>query len=106
MDDDLDMDAGLDRHVWESEWASIEPMLDDEPGEALPTADDLVSRMLEERGFPDDAVGAEGLDPELAADLEEARRVMEAHEAGEDLSAAEVIGAGAAYKRIDRKSVV
>ncbi len=100
MDDDLDMDAGLDRHVWESEWASIEPMLDEDPAEALTTADDLVTRMLDERGFPDDAVGAEGLDPELSADLEEARRVMQAHEDGEDLSAAEVIAAGSAYKRV------
>jgi hypothetical protein len=98
--EDNGMDAGLDRHLWESEWASIEPLLDDEPGEALSTADDLVERMLVERGFPDDEVAREGLDPELTADLEEARRITDQHDAGEDVSVGDSIAAAAAYKRV------
>jgi hypothetical protein len=98
--EDNDMDAGLDRHLWESEWASIEPLLEDDPGEALSTADDLVERMLAERGFPSDTVAGEGLDPDLAADLEEARRITEAHDAGEDVSAADTIAAARAYKGV------
>ncbi len=94
------MDAGLDRHLWESEWASIEPLLDDEPGEALSTADDMVERMLVERGFPDDEVARAGLDPELTADLEEARRITDLHDSGEDVSVGDSIAAAAAYKRV------
>ena len=45
-------EPGLDRHDWESEWASLEPDLEDSPREALPAIGDLVERMVRERGIP------------------------------------------------------
>ena len=42
---------GLDRHEWESELATLEPQLEDDPASALPGLADLVERMLLERGY-------------------------------------------------------
>ena len=96
--DDLGMDAGLDRHDWETEWADIEDLLEDDPGEGLPAADELIERMMVESGFPTDTVAEEGVDPEITATLAEARRVTAAYDAGEDVSAADTIAAAAAYR--------
>jgi hypothetical protein len=98
--EDMEMDPGLDRHVWESEWAQIRELLDDDPQEGLGAADDLIERMLVERGFPEDTVGREGVDVEITAELEEARRVTEAHDAGEEVGAADTIAAASAYQRL------
>jgi hypothetical protein len=59
-------EPGLDRHEWESAWASLEASVLESPREALPDLDDLVRRMLEESGFSvDDPVAREGDDPEI-----------------------------------------
>jgi hypothetical protein len=50
------VEPGLDRHDWESEWAGLEEAIADSPVQALPEVDALVSRMLEERGYPRDEV--------------------------------------------------
>jgi len=52
-------EPGLSRHEWESEWVSLEEQLEDSPVDVLPELDDLVERMLNERGYAiDDPVGA------------------------------------------------
>ena len=38
------LEAGLDRHEWESEWAPLEEQLEDSPADLLPELDDLVAR--------------------------------------------------------------
>ena len=37
------MDPGLDRHEWESRWASLEEELEDSPRDVLPELDELVA---------------------------------------------------------------
>jgi hypothetical protein len=39
------LEPGLDRHEWESEWATLEEELADSPADVLPELDDLVARM-------------------------------------------------------------
>jgi hypothetical protein len=59
-------EPGLDRHEWESEWASLEEDFDADPGNALRQAHELITRMLRERGILDDElVTNEGADPDL-----------------------------------------
>ena len=44
-------EPGLDRHEWETEWAALDEALEESPVQALPELHDLVTRMLEERGY-------------------------------------------------------
>lgn len=85
-------EPGLDRHEWESEWASLEPAVLESPREALPEIDDLVRRMLEERGFAlDDPVAREGDDPEIQRTYAAAHEVrIRAERDDEDLSPGDV----------------
>jgi hypothetical protein len=70
------LEPGLDRHEWESEWASLEEELSDSPADVLPELDDLVARMLEARGYaPDDPVAREGDDRDVIADFLAAREM-------------------------------
>jgi hypothetical protein len=70
------LEPGLDRHEWESEWQSLEEELADSPADVLPELDDLVARMLEERGYAiDDPVAREGDDREIVAEFLAAREV-------------------------------
>jgi hypothetical protein len=70
------MDPGLDRHEWESRWASLEEELEDSPRDVLPELDELVAQMLQERGFEiDDPVVREGDGREVIADFFSAREI-------------------------------
>ena len=70
------MEPGLDRHEWESRWASLEEELEDSPRDVLPELDELVAQMLEERGFAiDDPVAREGDGREVIADFFSAREI-------------------------------
>jgi hypothetical protein len=72
-------EPGLDRHEWESEYASFEEGLRDHPAQGLPQLADLVERMLRERGVdleqPDE--------DELAAEYRAARDLADASERGD-----------------------
>jgi hypothetical protein len=69
-------EPGLDRHEWESEWASIMDDAEDSLDETLPLLDELVLRMLEERGFaPLDSVAEDGDEPEILASFRAAHDV-------------------------------
>ena len=64
------LEPGLDRHEWESRWASLEEDLEDSPRDVLPELDSLVQQMLEERGFAiDDPVAREGVGREVVDDF-------------------------------------
>ena len=88
-------EPGLDRHEWESEWASLEASVLESPREALPELDDLVARMLEESGFAvDDPVAREGDDPEVVKTYLAAHEVrLQAERDDEDLSPGDVAAA-------------
>jgi hypothetical protein len=69
-------EPGLDRHEWESEWASLEEGFTDDPAGSLRFVHELIGRMLKERAILDDeSVAKEGADPEL----------MRPYEAGAEL---------------------
>jgi hypothetical protein len=84
-------EPGLDRHEWETEWAELEPLVVDSPGEALPELDSLVARMLAEVGYPvetPDAVDDDGVDPEVMTSF------LAAHEIAERVDRAETVDPG------------
>ena len=70
------LEPGLDRHEWESRWASLEEELEDSPRDVLPQLDELVGQMLGERGFAiDDPVASEGEAPEAVTEFRAAREI-------------------------------
>ena len=96
------IEPGLDRHEWESEWQSLEEQLADAPAEALSDVDDLVERMLIERGYSiADPVAREGDDRELVAEFQAAREISRLVEQGsEDVSPGDVAAAVNGYRAI------
>jgi hypothetical protein len=75
---DAMLEPGLDRHEWESRWASLEEELADSPRDVLPELDALVGQMLEERGFAiDDPVAREGEGREVVDDFFSAREITQ-----------------------------
>jgi hypothetical protein len=72
------LEPGLDRHEWESRWASLEEDLEDSPRDVLPELDALVAQMLQERGFAiDDPVAREGEGREVVDDFFSAREITQ-----------------------------
>jgi hypothetical protein len=79
----MSFDPGLNRHEWESEFASIEEDLHDDPDNALPELDRLVARMLEEAGYDlGDPVAREGEEREVIAEYVAAHEITRLSEAG------------------------
>ena len=78
-----EFEPGVDRHIWESEWQALEPALEDSPRETLPELEDLIARMLVARGYQiEEAVTAEGAEPEIVREFESARDITRRSEAG------------------------
>jgi hypothetical protein len=70
------LEPGLDRHEWESRWASLEEDLEDSPRDVLPELDELVHQMLDERGYAiEDPVAREGDGRDVVADFFAAREI-------------------------------
>ena len=100
-------DPGLDRHEWESEWATLEPLVVDSPEEALPELDGLVGRMLAERGYPleeeaepESPVAEEGIDPEVHAAFRVAREITRQVDRGENVDPGDVGQAVQLYREL------
>jgi hypothetical protein len=72
-------DPGLDRHEWESEYASVDAELRDDPEQGLPQLADLVERMLADRQVDPDASGDTS---ELVAEYRSARETADRVERG------------------------
>ena len=71
-------EPGLDLHDWESQMASLEDGLRDEPARALPELADLVEKMLIECGYAlDDPVAREGDEPEVVRSYAAAREIAD-----------------------------
>lgn len=87
-------EPGLDRHDWETEWATLEPELEDSPREALPALGDLVERMVRERGIP-------AGEPVADEDTEEIFVTLrEAWETAEDVDRGDVAAAVNLYREV------
>ena len=95
-------EPGLNRHEWESEMASIDEDLHDDPAGALSELDNLVARMLQETGYDvDDPVVREGEEREVVAEFLAAREIKEAYERGSDeLSPGDIAAAVNDYREI------
>lgn len=77
-------DPGLDRHEWETAWASIEDDLRDDPDAAVSQLADLVHDMLLTRGYGvDDPVERAGDEPEIVSTYRSARDTAERAELGQ-----------------------
>jgi hypothetical protein len=78
-------EPGLSRHEWESEWAALQEQLEDSPAEVLTELDDLVGRMLNERGYAiDDPVAREGDEREVLSEFLAAREITRLLDEGSD----------------------
>jgi hypothetical protein len=78
-------EPGLSRHEWESEWAALQEELEESPAEALSELDDLVERMLNERGYAiDDPVARDGDEREVVAEFLAAREITRLVDEGSD----------------------
>ena len=96
------IEPGLNRHEWESEWQSLEEQLADAPAETLPDVDDLIERMLIERGYAiGDPVAREGDDREIVAEFQAAREITRlVADGADDVSPGDVAAAVNGYRAI------
>ena len=84
-------DPGLDLHEWASEYASIEPDLEDDPAAALSELANLVRRILAARGFAvDDPVADDGEEPEVLAQFRAAQEVSRLVDSGADVDPGDI----------------
>ena len=95
-------EPGLSRHEWESEWAALQEQLEESPAGALTELDDLVERMLNERGYAlDDPVAREGDEREVVAEFLAAREITRLVDKGSDaVSPGDVAAAVNGYRSI------
>jgi hypothetical protein len=95
------IEPGLDRHEWETEWQGLEPLVVDSPAEALPELDNLIERMMTERGFPlTEEQAPESSDPEVVAEFLEARRITNLVEHGGPVDPGDVGAAVTGYRNL------
>jgi hypothetical protein len=96
------VEPGLNRHEWESEMASIDEDLHDDPAGALSELDDLLARMLNETGYDiDDPVVREGEEREIVSEFLAAREITQAYERGsEELSPGDIAAAVNDYREL------
>jgi hypothetical protein len=94
-------EPGVNRHEWETEWRALEPLVVDAPAETLPELDELVERMMVERGYPGDEEHVhEAPEPEVAAEFLEARRLTRLVERGEVVGPSDVGAAVTGYRNL------
>lgn len=96
------LEPGLDRHEWESEWQALEEQVADSPAESLKDLDDLISRMLEARGYAiNDPVAVEGEERDVVAEFLAARDTTRLVESGsDDISPGDVAAAVNGYRAV------
>jgi hypothetical protein len=94
-------EPGLDRHEWESEYATLEDGLEDDPRSALPELADLVERMLESRGYQlDEPVTLEGEERDVVAECLAAREISDRVEREEDVDPGDIGSAVAGLRAV------
>jgi hypothetical protein len=70
------LDPGLDRHDWESQWASLEDDIRESPREVLPELERLLAQMLEEAEL-DPSAPPHDDEPEVLAEFRAGRELRE-----------------------------
>jgi len=95
-------EPGLDRHEWESEWASLDDDVHTDPGEALSELDELIARMLDEAGYDvRDPVVREGDEREVIEEYFAAHEIMLVYERGSpDISPGDIASAVNGYRAL------
>ncbi|MGH2932275.1 MAG: hypothetical protein ACRDKK_05370 [Gaiellaceae bacterium] len=94
-------EPGLDRHEWQSEWASLEEDFDADPFNSLRYVHELIGRMLKERGILDDSfVATEGADPELLRPYEAGAELIRRIDSELDVEDADVREALENYREL------
>jgi hypothetical protein len=84
-------DPGIDQYDWQSEYASFEEDLEDDPAAALPQFADLAERMLSERGYDlSDAVVRDGEERTIVADYLAARETADRVERDETVDPGDI----------------
>lgn len=97
-------EPGIDRHVWETEWEGLQPLVEESPGEALPEVDALVARMMEARGLPlEERRGEELAERETTREFAEARRITRLLDAGESVDPGDIAHTVEAYRSLYRE---
>jgi hypothetical protein len=92
-------DPGLDRHEWETEWQALQDQLEDSPAETLAEVGDLIERIMRERDIPiDDPVADDGIEMEVVRDYQEARRITDLVERGDDVGPGDIGSAVRLYR--------
>ncbi len=92
-------EPGIDEYDWSSEWADIDDAFEDSPVEAIPLADDLITRMMEARGYPlNEDTDAELTEPEITRSYIAAHQIREAIDAPEPIDLGDVAAAVELYR--------
>jgi hypothetical protein len=95
------LEPGLNRHVWETQWEDLQPLLEESPREALPDAVALVGRMLEEAGLdPDDETHLAEDAGELVLEFRRVRETARALESAADVDPGDVGNAVLGLQRV------
>lgn len=95
------LEPGVDEHLWISTYEALEEDVRTSPAEALSELDELVSAMMEARGFPlQERDGEDTTEPETIRQFTEARRVTRLIDAGEEYDPGDVANAIDAYRSL------
>jgi hypothetical protein len=96
-------EPGIDEHIWETQWEQLAPFLEESPVEAIPEAHELVTQMMEARGFElDEQEGEELTEPEITRAYIAAREVKDEIESPEPFDPGDVPGAVESYRELYR----
>jgi hypothetical protein len=94
-------EPGLDRHVWETEYADLEERMHDDPTDALFELDELVAKMFEAQRLPlREREGETETEPETVREFLEARRITQKLAAAEDVDPGDIAFAINAYREL------
>ena len=99
-----EIEPGVDRHEWESEYAALEEDLATDPEQALPEFLDLVERMAKAQGFPLDGDIAEQA-PEVEGPINLARELVQRLDAGRPMENDDLFHAAAELRSLYRSLV-
>ena len=92
-------EPGIDEHNWSTEWAEIDEAFEDSPVEAIPLADDLVTRMMEARGYPlDEDTDHELTEPEITRSYVAAHQIRVAIDSPDSIDLGDVAAAVELYR--------